>query len=137
MTAADEAGPAGLAIGSFSSVSLDPPLVGFFPGAQSTSWPRIRGAGFFCVNVLGEDQEDICRVFAGSDADKFASVGWKPGRNGAPIINDVTAFIECSIESITPAGDHDFVLGRVLDMEVNREGPPLIFYRGGYARLSL
>lgn len=137
VTAADDQGPVGLAIGSFASVSLDPPLVGFFPGATSSSWPRIEAAGSFAVNVLGEEQEDVCRVFASKGDDKFATIGWKPGRTGAPILNDVTAFIECEIESVMPAGDHAFVLGRVIDLEVVHEGGPLVFYRGGYGRVTL
>jgi flavin reductase (DIM6/NTAB) family NADH-FMN oxidoreductase RutF len=137
VTAVDGQGPVGRAIGSFASVSLDPPLVGFFTGGQSSSWPRIRAVGVFAVNVLGDHQEDVSRVFAGKAPDKFASIGWKPGRTGAPILNDVTAFIECELESVTPAGDHNFVLGKVIDLEVSREGSPLIFYRGGYSRLSV
>ena len=137
VAAADADGPVGLAIGSFASVSLDPPLIGFFPGNQSSSWPRIRAVGSFAVNILGEEQEDVCRVFAGKSTDKFATIGWRPGRSGAPIINDVTAHIECELESVTPAGDHDFAVGRVIDLEVNHEGGPLIFYRGGYSRLSV
>ena len=88
--------PAGLAIGSFTSVSLDPPLVAFFPDKSSSSWPRIESAGTFCVNILGEDQEDVCRVFAMKGTDKFASIGWRPGRTGAPVINDVVAWIASS-----------------------------------------
>jgi flavin reductase (DIM6/NTAB) family NADH-FMN oxidoreductase RutF len=137
VTAADDGGPVGLAIGSFASVSLDPPLVGFFPGRTSTSWPRIRGAGVFCVNILGEDQEEISRVFASKDVDKFATIGWTPGRTGSPIINDVSAYIDCEIRSVTDAGDHDFVLGHVVDLGVSHDGGPLIFYRGGYSRLSV
>src|SRR6476619_3878226 len=79
VTAVDDGEPVGLAIGSFSSVSLDPPLVGFFPDRSSTSWPRIEKAGSFAVNILGEHQEDICRTFASKGGDKFAGIGWKPG----------------------------------------------------------
>ena len=134
---ADDGAPAGLAIGSFTSVSLDPPLVAFFPDKKSSSWPRIAAAGSFCVNVLGEDQEDVCRVFASKGADKFASFGWRPGRTGAPIINDVIAWIECTIERVDDAGDHLVVLGRVVDLEVGEAGGPLLFYRGGYGRYEV
>jgi flavin reductase (DIM6/NTAB) family NADH-FMN oxidoreductase RutF len=137
VTAIADDEPVGLAIGSFASVSLDPPLVGFFPGRSSRSWPRIRAGGAFCVNILGDGQEEISRVFASRDEDKFSAIGWKPGRTGSPIINDVTAYIDCEIESITQTGDHDFVLGRVVDLDVGHEGSPLIFYRGGYSRLSV
>jgi flavin reductase (DIM6/NTAB) family NADH-FMN oxidoreductase RutF len=132
VTAVSDGTPVGLAVGSFASVSLDPPLVAFFPGKSSSSWPHIEAAGYFCVNILGDDQEGICRIFATRGADKFASIGWKRGRTGAPIINDVVGWIECSIERVDEAGDHYFVLGRVIDLEVEHEGGPLIFFRGGY-----
>ena len=98
ITAVNDGAPAGLAVGSFASVSLDPPLIGFFPGRSSTSWPQIEKAGQFCVNILGEHQEDICRIFASKGADKFATIGWKRGRTGAPILNDIVGWIECEIE---------------------------------------
>jgi 3-hydroxy-9,10-secoandrosta-1,3,5(10)-triene-9,17-dione monooxygenase reductase component len=134
---ADDGQPAGLAIGSFSSVSLDPPLVAFYPGKSSSSWPRIATAGSFCVNILGEQQEDVSRVFAGKGADKFASIGWRPGRTGAPVINDVIAWIECTIERVDDAGDHYVVLGRVVDLDIGADGGPLIFFRGGYGRYEV
>ena len=133
----DDGEPAGLAIGSFTSVSLDPPLVAFFPGKRSSSWPLIEAAGSFCVNILGEDQEDISRVFASKGADKFASIGWRPGRTGAPVINDVIAWIECTIERVDDAGDHWVVLGRVLDLDLGHSGGPLVFFRGGYGRYEV
>ena len=132
ITAAGDAGPVGLAIGSFSSVSLDPPLVGFFPDKTSSSWPRIQAAGAFCVNILGEDQEDVCRRFAMKGDDKFAGLGWRPAGSGAPLIDDVLAWIDCDIESVTEAGDHYLVLGAVRDLGVADEGAPLLFFRGGY-----
>jgi flavin reductase (DIM6/NTAB) family NADH-FMN oxidoreductase RutF len=133
----DDAEPAGLAIGSFTSVSLEPPLVAFFADKASSSWPRIESAGSFCVNILGEDQEDVSRVFASKGADKFASIGWRPGRTGAPVINDVIAWIECEIERVDDAGDHWIVLGRVVDLEVGHSGGPLLFFRGGYGRYEV
>ncbi len=137
ITAINEGAPVGLAIGSFASVSLDPPLVAFFPGKSSQSWPQIEGAGSFCVNILGEHQEDVCRIFASKGADKFATIGWKRGRTGAPILNDVVGWIECSIDRVDDVGDHYFVVGRVIDLEVEHEGGPLIFFRGGYGRYDV
>src|ERR1041384_7822851 len=77
ITAVLDGQPVGPAGGSFSSVSLAPPLVGFFPDRSSSSWPKIRDAGAFCVNILAEDQEDVCRRFAMKGDDKFAGLGWK------------------------------------------------------------
>src|ERR1700736_2725510 len=71
VTGMDGDEPVGLTCQSFSSISLDPPLVAFAPASSSTSWPRIRGSGAFCVNVLAEAQEDVCRVFATRGREKF------------------------------------------------------------------
>jgi flavin reductase (DIM6/NTAB) family NADH-FMN oxidoreductase RutF len=137
ITAASEAGPVGLAVGSFSSVSLDPPLVGFFADKGSTSWPKIEGTGSFCVNILGEHQEDVCRRFASKEPDKFAGLGWKATGSGSPLIDDVIAWIDCDIDQVVEAGDHFLVLGAVRELDVAHDGPPLLFFRGGYGRFAV
>jgi 3-hydroxy-9,10-secoandrosta-1,3,5(10)-triene-9,17-dione monooxygenase reductase component len=137
ITAATPEGPVGLAVGSFFSVSLDPPLVAFCAGKTSSSYPRMQEAGHFTVNVLAEDQEDVCRVFASKATAKFAGVGYRPApATGAPVITDVLAWIECEIDAVHEAGDHWIVVGRVLDLGVVHEGGPLVFFRGGYGRYS-
>ena len=137
VTASTEDGPVGLCIGSFTSVSLHPPLVAFCAGDSSTSYPRIEAAGHFCVNILAEEQEEIARVFADTGDDKFAGIGWRPSVvTRAPVINDVLAWIDCQIEAIHEAGDHWIVVGRVLDLEIGHEGGPLVFFRGGFGRYS-
>ena len=137
VTARDGDRRVGLAVGSFFSVSLDPPLVGFCAGSQSSSWPRIREAGRFCVNILSAAQEEECRVFAGKSDDKFAGLGYDAAPfSGAPRIHDVLAWVDCELETVHAAGDHDIVVGRVHDLEVQSEGHPLVFFRGGYAQLE-
>lgn len=136
VTGAAPDGPVGLAVGSFTSVSLEPPLVAFCPGRTSSSWPAIRDSGSFCVNILAEDQEDVCRVFASKAEDKFSGLGWKPSAFGNPVLDDVLAWIDCRVESVHEAGDHWIVVGHVADLEVEREGGPLVFYRGGYGRFD-
>ncbi len=137
VTASTEDGPVGLCVGSFTSVSLHPPLVAFCAGDSSTSYPRIEAAGHFCVNILAEEQEEIARVFADTGDDKFAGIGWRPSVvTRAPVINDVLAWIDCQIEAIHEAGDHWIVVGRVLDLEIGHEGGPLVFFRGGFGRYS-
>lgn len=136
ITAAGEP-PAGMAVGSFASVSLEPPLVGFFVAHTSSTWPRIERSGSFCVNVLGEDQEDVCRRFASKADDKFAGIGWHPAGSGAPLLDGVVAWIDCDIESTFEAGDHLCVLGRVRDLDVGHDGAPLVFFRGGYGRFAV
>jgi 3-hydroxy-9,10-secoandrosta-1,3,5(10)-triene-9,17-dione monooxygenase reductase component len=137
ITAITDAGPVGLAVGSFFSVSLDPPLVAFCAGKSSTSYPKIAEVGHYCVNVLADEQEDICRIFASKGDDKFATIGWRPSpATGAPVINDVLAWIDCEIHAVHEAGDHYIVIGRVHELEVGHEGGPLVFFRGGYGRYS-
>ncbi len=129
--------PVGFTCQSFSSLSLDPPLVMFSPAGTSSSWPKIRAAGHFCANVLAADQKDVCATFARSGADKFASVGWRPSpKTGAPILDDVLAWVDAEIESETEAGDHVIVVGRVVDLAIERDTHPLLFYRGGYGLFS-
>jgi flavin reductase (DIM6/NTAB) family NADH-FMN oxidoreductase RutF len=131
VTATDEGEPVGFTCQAFTSLSLDPPLVAIAPGKTSTSWPRIARAGEFCVNILAEPQEALSRDFAVPGGDKFTGVGWRPGRTGAPILDGVLAWIECRFLRAHDAGDHEIVLGLVLDMGVNK-GRPLVFYRRGF-----
>ena len=136
VTTARRGDAAGLAVNSFTSVSLDPPLVAFCVALSSSTWPRIQAVGAFCVNILAEDQDDLCRVFATSSADKFRGVGWRPAESGAPILAGALAWLDCSVQDVHPAGDHLIVVGGVRELGVAREGRPLVFYRGGYGRFE-
>jgi flavin reductase (DIM6/NTAB) family NADH-FMN oxidoreductase RutF len=132
-----QAGPCGMVVGSFTSVSLDPPLIAFYPAKSSTSWPKIEAAGSFCVNILGAEQEDICRTFSAKSGDKFAGVSFhRAPQTGSPIIDGVVAWIDCDIEAVQDAGDHVLVLGRVRELDLHRPGLPLLFFQGGYGRFS-
>lgn len=137
VTADTPEGPVGLAIGTFSSVSLDPPLVGFLPDKASSSWSRIEATGNFCVNILADDQLDVCRQFAARGADRYAGLAWRAGITGAPVLDGVVAWIDCTVESVVDAGDHHFVLGRVIDLGIARDDAgPLLFFRGRYGRFT-
>lgn len=136
VTGMDGEGPVGLAVGSFFSLSMEPPLVGFGVGKSSNSWARMAETGSFCVNILGDDQEDVCRVFATSAEDKFSSIGWKPAETGSPLIDGVLAWIDCDLDAVHEGGDHQIVIGRVRGLDVGHEGDPLVFFRGGYANLA-
>ena len=135
VTAVDAGEPVGFTCQAFTSLSLDPPMVALAPGKNSTSWPRIAAAGAFCVNILAEGQEALCRDFAVSGGDKFAGVGWQPAGNGAPLLQGTLAWVECSFVRSHDAGDHELVIGLVQDMGV-RPGRPLLFYRGGFGRFE-
>jgi len=130
-------GPVGTAIGSFFSISIEPSLVGFCIGKTSSTWPAIRETGVFCVSVLAEDQEAVCRAFAKSGADKFAGLGYTSASSGSPKINDAIAFIDCDIDAVHEAGDHDICVGRIRELKVEREEGPLLFYRGGYGKFDV
>lgn len=133
VTAIDSDGaPVGLTIGSFSSVSLDPPLVAFYPQRGSGSFARLREASAFCINILADDQEELCRNFASRSSDKFSGVRWRPSPSGAPLLEDAIAWLECSFHGITEAGDHFIVTGAVRSFATQRDRMPLLFFRGGY-----
>jgi flavin reductase (DIM6/NTAB) family NADH-FMN oxidoreductase RutF len=127
---------AGMVVGSFTSVSLAPPLVGVFPDISSTSWPQIERAGKFCVNVLANDQKDLCRRFAARGEDKFAGLTHRVSANGSPVLDDVVAWIDCTLDNVQEACDHYFVLGRVQELDVDRPKTPLVFFQGGYGSFS-
>ena len=136
ITAMSDGQPVGLAVNSFTSVSLEPALVAFCAGKSSSTWPSIQAGGRFCVNILAEDQEDVSRVFATSGADKFRGVGWRSSHAGMPVLADVLAWIDCTIDAEHDAGDHVIVVGRVVDLAVERDVRPLVFFRGGYGRFE-
>ncbi|MFJ8075450.1 flavin reductase family protein [Streptomyces sp. NPDC096176] len=137
VTALDAEGPAGFACQSFSSLSLEPPLVVFMVGRTSTTWPRIARAGTFCVNVLAADQGGLCRGFAVSGADKFAGVAYGPAPvTGAPRLEGAAAWIDCTIQTVHTGGDHLIVVGRVESLDADEDGAPLLFHRGRFGRLD-
>lgn len=138
VTALDPDGePIGMIVGSFTSVSLDPPLVAYLPTTSSYTFGRLREAATFCINVLSAEQEDLCRRFAGRGEDKWAGVGWTPSPGGAPVLDGAVAWIECTTESIAEAGDHYLVLGRVRELGVQNPMAPLLFFQGGYGRFTM
>lgn len=136
VTAMDGDEPVGMACNSFTSLSLDPPLVLFCAAKSSTTWPRIQAARKWAANFLDEDSEQICRLFAEKGADRFAHIAFSPGRSGAPIIQDALAFVDCETVTEHDAGDHLIVVGRVIELGYQHEGRPLLFYRGGYGRFE-
>jgi flavin reductase (DIM6/NTAB) family NADH-FMN oxidoreductase RutF len=137
VTALDEHGnPLGMVIGSFTSVSMDPPLVAYCAMESSRSYAQIRSSGRFCVNVLAADQEPLCRTFATRGVDRFAGVTWHAAHTGSPVLDDAVAWIDCEIETIQSVGDHDIVVGRVVDLDVVAPRPSLLFFRGGYGSFS-
>jgi len=133
----DDDGPFAMVIGSFTSVSLDPPLVQFMPSVDSTTWPRIEATGGYCVNVLGDDQLALSNSFFARDVDPFDGVDWERGPTGSPVVKGCLAWIDCEIDAVHRAGDHHIVVGRVLALgEGASAAGPLLFFGGGYGRFD-
>jgi len=125
-----------MVVGSFASVSLNPPLIAFFPDRASSSWAKLRDCEDFCVNVLSAEQEPLCRKLASKSPDKFTGTAHHISAQGNPILDGVVAWIDCRRHSITDAGDHELVIGRVLALEIETAGLPLLFFQGGYGRFA-
>ena len=132
VTAVDDDGPIGFTCQSFSSLSLDLPLVVFAPSRTSATWPRLRDLGRFCINVLAADQERFSDQFARSGTDKYAGVPWRPGPSGAPVLDGVCAWIDCALWREYDGGDHTIVLGQVAALGADASRAPLLFHRGRY-----
>jgi len=129
--------PLGLTIGSFSSISLEPPLVGFFPGLNSKTWPAIAESGAFCVNVLSVAQAELCWRFAKEAEGRFEGVKWSASPLRSPMIDGSVAFIDCKIESSAQVGDHLFVVGRVHGLHaVEGAQSPMVFAKGAVVGTS-
>lgn len=126
----------GMIVGSFTSASLDPPLVAFFPDKRSTTWPRIHDVGRFCINVLSEHQNDICKAIASKSENKFQNVDYRRSDLGMPIIKGSVAWIDCDLHAVHDAGDHYAVMGRVRSLGAEHVHQPLLFFQGGYGRFS-
>lgn len=137
VTASGADGPVAMVIGSFGSVSLDPLLVQFMPATTSSTWPAIEATGSYCVNVLGDDQLDVCNDFFANGSGAFDNVEWRPGPTGSPIIEGCLAWIDCDIDVAHEAGDHLIVIGAVQDMDIDAgECGPLLFLGGRYGRFA-
>jgi flavin reductase (DIM6/NTAB) family NADH-FMN oxidoreductase RutF len=133
--------PQGLTIGSFVSVSLDPPLVGFLPSRSSKTWRSIAGSGSFCVNILGSDQAELCWRFAKEPADgesRFDGLDVARAESGAPILPGVVGWIDCRIERTVEAGDHFFVIGAVRGLSHSDDvSDAMVFFRGKVAGVRM
>jgi flavin reductase (DIM6/NTAB) family NADH-FMN oxidoreductase RutF len=128
--------PVGMIVGTFTLVSYDPPLVAFLPNIGSSTFPKIKDTGRFCVNILGAHQEDVCRQLAFKDEERFASIAWTKSAYDTPRIAGSVAWIECDIVNMYEAGDHYIVVGDVKEIIGENARPPLLFYRGGFGRFA-
>jgi 3-hydroxy-9,10-secoandrosta-1,3,5(10)-triene-9,17-dione monooxygenase reductase component len=125
--------PLGFTCQSFVSLSLDPPLISISPARTSSTWPRIREAGRFAINVLADDHRHLSNQFA-RPGDKYASVDWTESPNGSPILHGVCAWIECTLWREYDGGDHTVAIGKVTALAHDIDRDPLLYYRGSYPR---
>jgi flavin reductase (DIM6/NTAB) family NADH-FMN oxidoreductase RutF len=130
VTTLDEAGaPWGLTANSFTSVSLEPPLVSVCIGRSGRTAPVMARAARFAVNILAGDQTELAFHFAGKAENRFDGARWEAHPDGAPILPEVSAWLDCAAHDRVPAGAHDIVIGRVLRFGVDPR-PPLAYCRG-------
>ncbi|WP_261770265.1 MULTISPECIES: flavin reductase family protein [unclassified Rhodococcus (in: high G+C Gram-positive bacteria)] len=132
ITARTPAGPAGMTVGTFTSVSLEPRLVAFYVDLASTTWPVIAEAAHFGINVLGAQSREMCRAFSRRGEDRFAGVDWRSSTRGVPLLEGATVTVECAPYRVDRIGDHLHVVGKVLEIVKCDSAEPLIFLRGGF-----
>jgi flavin reductase (DIM6/NTAB) family NADH-FMN oxidoreductase RutF len=128
--------PSGLAANSFTSVSLDPPLVSLSFAHTSTSWPKLSEAPRLGISILAADQAVVCRRLAAKDTNRFADVPWRATSRGAVVLDGCVAWLECSIDAVHTAGDHDIAVLAVHEMGAVRGVAPLVFHASQFSRLS-
>lgn len=132
-------GPAGFTATSFTSVSLDPPLVSFCLAKTASAWPAVAAAQTVAVHVLGQQQESVARTFATSGIDRFAAHGaWSTGPGGVPLLDGVLARMVCRVTQRVQAGDHTIVLAapELGEHHADPDLTPLVYHSGSYARLQ-
>ncbi len=127
-------GPLGITANSFSSLSLDPPLVLWAPARASRRFPAFEAAIHFAVHVLAEDQYPLCQAFA-RNGTQFDGVNWRPGDHDVPMLDGCLARFVCTRHAIHDGGDHAIIVGRVSAVTIN-PGNPLIFANGAYGGVS-
>jgi flavin reductase (DIM6/NTAB) family NADH-FMN oxidoreductase RutF len=128
--------PVGLTVNSFTSVSLDPPLVLVCVDRAASCHDRLIEAGSFAVSILGTDQVNVARRFSeGPSEVRFEGVAWRHGATGDPLVEDCRAWVSCTLEAVHSAGDHSILVGRVVGSGVG-EGEALAFYQGEFGTVA-
>ncbi|MFJ4940894.1 flavin reductase family protein [Streptomyces pseudovenezuelae] len=136
ITADTADGPKGMAVNSFTSVSLTPPLVALCAADTSSTWPAIREAGHFAVTILGDGHAELCRLFSTKGADRFAGDNWSTTRAGHPIPADGLGWLDCRISAAHRAGDHELVIAEALEGALTDQAGPLVFHAGRFTALA-
>jgi flavin reductase (DIM6/NTAB) family NADH-FMN oxidoreductase RutF len=137
VTTTDASGkPAGMTVNSFTSVSLEPPLVLVAIDRGAAMHEALEGASGWAINILEAHQETLSRRFASGLSDRFEGIGWHAGPSGEILLEGALAHLWCESVTRVPAGDHTLFIGKVIGGEAAEHGRPLLYYRGGYAELD-
>lgn len=124
--------PVGMAVNSFTSISLDPPLVAISVANTSRTWPRFENSASIGLSALGHTQERVSRQLAAREGDRFDGIDWQANDQGAVHFPGATLWLTCSVHAQFPGGDHTIVLLEVSDVEYFEEVEPLLFHRSRY-----
>ena len=128
--------PVGMAASSFTSVSIDPPLVSVCVQNDSQTWPKLRSVSRIGLSVLAADQEAACRALSDKHADRFEGVGWSLLDEGAIVVDGATAILDCTLHSELPAGDHAIALLEIHHVHADLTTTPLVFHGSRFRRLA-
>ncbi|MCK9876668.1 flavin reductase family protein [Frankia sp. AgPm24] len=128
--------PVGLLVSSFTSVSLEPPLVSVCVAHSSSTWPLLRSAPRLGVSILSAAQERHGRQLAGRGADRFAELDWRTTDAGAVLLDDAGGWLETSVSQQVRAGDHDIIVLEVHDLDADHDVSPLVFHASRFRRLE-
>jgi flavin reductase (DIM6/NTAB) family NADH-FMN oxidoreductase RutF len=131
----DEGKPVGMTINSFSSVSLDPPLILWSIGLKTPSRGAYATHPSFAINIMCSESKDLSLHFARPSEEKFADIDWTPGHKGVPVLGGALATLECEVHDRIISGDHEIYIGRVMRLN-QKSGDPLLFHRGKFAHLG-
>jgi len=129
--------PVGFAANSFTSVSLDPALVAICVAHSSTTWPTLVQAERIGVSVLAVDQGQVCTQLSARVQDRFQDVDWHANEGGAVFIRGASAWLDCAVEVIVPAGDHDIVVMAVHGLGIDQGVDPLVFHASRFNQLAI
>lgn len=136
VTSADAGSPVGMTCQAFFSLSLRPPLIAISVSNTSTTYPRIRRAGKFAVNILSSCQQHLSQQFAMSGTDKWRGVSYEAGVTGLPVLHGTAAVLECDMTAEYPTGDHCLVVGHVRAIDHDAGQDPLVYFRSSYRSLA-
>ncbi len=131
-----EGQPVGMAASSFTSVSLDPPLVSVCVARTSTTWPVLARACRLGVSVLSDAHSQVAQALSAKGVDRFADIDWELAEQGAIVVHGSTLWLSCSVHDSFAAGDHDVILLRIVGLQSYPEVAPMVFHGSAFRSLA-